>query len=83
MNKSVRIEAIVNDTQEMLEQAVAAGPDFEMLELILDSLPLATEEYARCRNHLHNAWRYYRMQQTGAGEYELTMLLRRLKRLGE
>jgi hypothetical protein len=54
-----------------------------MLELILDSLPLATEEYARCRNHLHNAWRYYRMQQTGAGEYELTMLLRRLKRLGE
>ena len=48
----------------------------ELVEVrnLLDSLPLATNEYATAANRLRNAHRYLTSQERGAARYELNLL---------
>lgn len=48
--------------------------DVQDVRDLLDSLPLATDEYATALNRLRNAHRYLVSQERGAARYELRLL---------
>jgi len=53
--------------------------NFEELRLLLEALPLDTEEFGLAVNRLANAWQYVESGEYGAAGYELRLLRRSLK----
>ena len=49
--------------------------DLSRIESVLDSLPLATDEYGLAQNRIRNARRYYQAREVGAARYELRLLM--------
>ena len=56
----------------MLGADVCRG--LQELDLLLESLPLSTNEFGLARNRLKNAGRYMACAERGAAQYELKML---------
>ncbi|MBI2804695.1 MAG: hypothetical protein HYX68_06885 [Planctomycetes bacterium] len=85
MNSQVDVrplwDVLSADLGGVLDQASAGRPDWARLELVLDCLPLATAEHARCCNQLRNARAYFNAGETGAGGFELSQLIRRLRQV--
>jgi hypothetical protein len=49
------------------------------VQILLESLPLSTEEYGLACLRLNNAWRYLRSHERGAARWELNMLRHALR----
>ena len=63
-------------------ETVAAQPrtdDLRQLTAWLETLPLATGEYATARNRIHNASRYVGTGEFGAARYELRLVAGQLR----
>jgi hypothetical protein len=59
---------------QCLHRESAVLDDLQEVRDLLDSLPLASDEYATAFNRLRNAHRYLVSQERGAARYELQLL---------
>ena len=59
-----------------------SGFAFDETQMLLEALPLNTDEFGLAANRLRNASRYLRSQELGAAGYELRLLVRSLTREG-
>jgi hypothetical protein len=62
-----------------LHQEAKVMDDVQEVTDLLDSLPLASDEYGTASNRLRNAHRYLVSQERGAARYELKLLANSLR----
>lgn len=67
---SRRLEDLLNGTARGNSQE-----DLSLIESVLHSLPLATDEFGLAQNRIRNARRYYQAREVGAARYELRLLM--------
>ncbi len=73
-----RIETLHTQIKRDTHPADKFAGAFAEVRMILDALPLDTEEFALAGNRLRNAARYVKSGERGAACYELKMLSRKL-----
>lgn len=63
--------------RQLLQQRIAENAWSQLRELV-ESLPLTTDEFARCLNRLTNAERYVAQGELGAAKFELRIFVRQV-----
>ena len=64
----------------MNQERDATNQELDELHLLLECLPLTTEEFSVAANRLKNAHRYLTAQEVGAARWELNALRQQLRR---
>jgi hypothetical protein len=64
----------VLDRLKQDEDGEAPIDDLHAAELLLQTLPLASEPFGVAMNRLRNAYRYFEANEPGAAQYELRLL---------
>ena len=73
------LDGLIDD----LTRGISPLDAFDEVRMILESLPLTTDEFCVASNRLKNAQRYVASSELGAACYELTMLSRSLADAGQ
>jgi hypothetical protein len=61
------------------EPELARVEELAELKMVLESLPLTTEEYCWAINHLNNAQNYFNQGEVGAGLFEMRLIIGKLR----
>ena len=72
------LSSLMRLIQKVRQGNIAIG-DLEQLEDLLQTLPLASDDFGFAFNHLRNARRYLQSTETGAARWELNTLVNQIR----